>query len=107
MNFEEPGMRTIVIAATLWLSAVNAYAQIRVETTSMTCAQIQAVLDRHGTAILRYRSASNPSLPLYGNYVKDVRSCGAGQTAGPASVPAADTGRCRVQRCMRNTSRSR
>jgi hypothetical protein len=99
-------MMKIIIAAMLWLIAVDAYAQTRVETTGMTCAQIRSALDRNGTAILRYRPTRNPGFVTSGTYVRDGRYCGIGQTAQPASLPAADTGRCFVQRCMTN-ARSR
>lgn len=89
-------MRTITLALVLSLGVVSAHAQTRVDTTNMSCAQIRNVLNQNGSAILRQRSSS-------GVYVRDGRYCGIGQTAQPASVVAADTGNCLVQRCASNS----
>lgn len=88
-------MKTIAVAILLSLGVVSAHAQTRADTTNMSCAQIRNVLNQNGSAILRQRSSS-------GVYVRDGRYCGIGQTAQPASVVAADTGNCRVQRCASN-----
>jgi hypothetical protein len=95
-------MRTIAVAILLSLGVVSAHAQTRADTTNMSCAQIRNVLDQNGSAILRHRSSRNASIVSSGVYVRDGRYCGIGQTAQPASVVAADTGNCRVQRCMSN-----
>lgn len=89
-------MRTITLALVLSLGVVSAHAQTRADTTNMSCAQIRNVLNQNGSAILRQRSSS-------GVYVRDGRYCGIGQTAQPASVVAADTGNCLVQRCASNS----
>lgn len=89
-------MRTIALALVLSLGVVSAHAQTRADTTNMSCAQIRNVLNQNGSAILRQRSSS-------GVYVRDGRYCGIGQTAQPASVVAADTGNCLVQRCASNS----
>ena len=89
-------MRTITLALVLSLGVVSAHAQTRVDTTNMSCAQIRNVLNQNGSAILRQHSSS-------GVYVRDGRYCGIGQTAQPASVVAADTGNCLVQRCASNS----
>jgi hypothetical protein len=100
-------MKRIAIAALLCLGAVTAQAQTRIDATGMSCAQIRAALDRNGVAVISQRSKRNPSFSSSATYVRDGRYCGIGQTLQPASVAAADTGNCYVQRCMSNGSRSR
>lgn len=93
-------MKSMLLALCLSLVAAEAQAISRYNTTSMSCAQIKSALRNEGAAILRYRSARNPSLPLYGRYVSDRRFCNFDEVAETAFVPAADTRSCLVRECV-------
>ena len=55
--------------------APPAHAITRYNSTSMSCEEVRATIRRDGAAIMRYRSPRNPSLQLYGRYVRDDRFC--------------------------------
>jgi hypothetical protein len=101
---EEDQMKKTLILA-LGLSAVSFQAQAisRYETPGMSCDQVQAAVARDGVAILRYRSTRNPSLPLYDRYVANESFCPFDEYAQLATVPASDTGQCRVLKCKQRT----
>jgi hypothetical protein len=96
----------IALAATAFAAAVlfatlPAQAAPRVQTMNKSCASIQSTLVTNGAAILRYPSKRNPSLTLYDRYVGDSRFCQSNEIGKWASVPAKDTGTCRVIACER------
>jgi hypothetical protein len=95
-------MRRIVIAVALLLAAAEAPAQERVTITGLTCEQVQALLKANGTAILRYRSAYNITLPLYDRYVSGQRNCPAGEVASRTGVPTTDRDYCPVYKCVQS-----
>ena len=80
-------------------SATAASAMATIDTPGRSCAQVQASLNQAGIALLRYRSARNPSLTLYDRYVTDGRYCGVRQTLQRAYVPSRDQARCPVHKC--------
>jgi len=86
-----------VLAATLVASAGSANAISRVETTKTDCGAIRATLIREGAAILRY--TSKRGLPIYDRYVSSSLLCQSPSVGVWASVPARDTGSCRVIAC--------
>ena len=97
-------MKRLLLAAVLSLMAFDAFAVNRYQTTGMSCASVQAALQRDGRAILSYGAPDNPSLQRYDRYVKDNSMCGPGSIAQRFSVPAADTKSCRVAKCVRSGS---
>lgn len=94
-------MRRLVLIIPLLMLAGEASAISRYQTTTMSCARVQAAVGSDGQAILRYPAPDNPSLVLYDRYVRDRTFCSASQRADLTSVPAADTPNCRVRKCVR------
>ena len=94
-------MRRFAIIIPVLLLAGEASAISRYQTTTMSCARVQAALKNDGTAILSYPAADNPSLQLYDKYVRDDIFCSASQRADVKSVPAADTRKCAVRKCVK------
>jgi hypothetical protein len=89
------------LAAAVLLAALPAQAAPRVQTMNKSCASIQSTLIQNGAAILRYPSKRKPGLTLYDRYVGDSRYCPSNEIGKWASVPARDTGTCRVIACER------
>jgi len=96
-------MKTIVLALCLAAVALPAQAISRYNSTQMSCGEAQSRIQQEGAVILRYRSARNPSLPLYDRYVAHGGWCQPGEYAKLEVVPTADTKRCRVLKCMQKT----
>jgi hypothetical protein len=95
-------LKTISIAGVLLAAlALPANAIERVNTSKLSCLGVQTKLIQNGAAILRYPSKRNSSLTLYDRYVGDSRFCPTDQIGKWASVPAKDTGSCRVIACER------
>jgi hypothetical protein len=92
-------MKMLLIALAAVTLAGPAHAISRYNSESMTCASVQATLEREGAAILRYRSARNPNLTLYDRYVSNGRFCSGGETAVNAWVPTRDRTECFVRVC--------
>ena len=99
-------MRRLAIILPVLLLAGEASAVERYQTTSMSCARVQAALNADGQAILRYPAPDNPSLVLFDRYVRDRTFCSSSQRASVESVPAADTRNCPVRKCVRAASAS-
>ncbi len=86
----------------LLMTAADASAISRYQTTSMSCTRVQAILQSEGAALLGYPAPDNPSLQLFDRYVRDSTFCSsAAQRAQVRSVPAADKRNCQVRRCVR------
>ena len=92
-------MRGLLVGIALVMLAAAAAAYPAYDLSRMSCAQVQAAVRASGSAILHYRSKSNPTLPLYSRYVSDSRFCDPGETAAYASVPALDDKSCTVHKC--------
>lgn len=92
----------VVLAAALIASAGSANAISRIETTKTDCSTIRATLLREGAAILRH--TSKRGLPIYDRYVSSSLLCESPSVGVWASVPARDTGSCRVIACDANAS---
>ena len=99
-------MRRLAIIVPVLILAGEASAISRYQTNSMSCARVQAALESDGEAILRYSAPDNPSLQRYDRYVFDGRMCSQSQRAVTRSVPAADTKKCAVRKCMRVSGRN-
>lgn len=87
-------------AAFLSLIASDAFAVTRYDVTKMTCAEVQAQIDRDGAAILSYRSYRVIGLPIYDRFAKNQQFCPVGTVAAPAGVPTSDTKYCPVMKCF-------
>lgn len=88
-----------VACAAIFLTG-PALAISRYETMTHQCGQVQTFLRSEGAAILRWRSARDPSLPIYGRYVSDGRYCNSGEVSDFATVPTADQRACPVRKCI-------
>ena len=94
-------MRRLAMIVPILMMAGEAAAISRYQTTSMSCARVQAAVSSDGEAILRYPAPDNPSIMLYDRYVRDRTFCSSSQRADTRSVPAADTAKCKVRKCIR------
>ncbi|MEW9805407.1 hypothetical protein ABUE31_05350 [Mesorhizobium sp. ZMM04-5] len=94
-------MRRLAILAAMLVLSGEASAISRYQTTTMSCARVQAAVVADGQAILRYAAPDNPSLVLYDRYVRDSSFCSRSQRADRVSVPTADTRSCKVRKCVR------
>jgi len=100
-------MRRFSILVAALLLAGEASAIERYQSTSMSCARVQAAVNSDGQAILRYPASDNPSLMLFDRYVRDRTFCSSSQRADLRGVPAADTPNCRVRKCVRASGSGR
>jgi hypothetical protein len=94
-------MRGLIVAFSLTVAAIApAEAVTRLDASKMTCAQVQQSIREEGAVILRYNSASEPSLQHYGRYVMGDRMCTAGTTKSyPTTVVTSDNEACPVRVC--------
>ncbi len=93
-------MRSFIISIlALALSAGAAQAISRYDSTKLSCARIQAIIDSQGAAIMRYPSTRVRGLVLYDRYVRNGALCMVGEAATLRYIPAADTKRCPVYAC--------
>jgi hypothetical protein len=90
-------MRIVIAASCLLLFAAEAHAIKRYTSTSMTCAQVQAIISREGAAIMQHRSPRT-GVVLYDRYVRSRQYCAGEETTDWTSIPASDRN-CRVYRC--------
>ena len=97
-------MKRLLLAAAFLLVAFEASAVTRYDIDNMTCAQVQALLAADGSAILRYRSTRNFSLPLYDTYVSGQQSCANSEVALRTGVPSTDRKYCPVYKCVESST---
>jgi hypothetical protein len=93
-------MKLVPVVALLSLAAAEASAAPRYDVASMTCAEVQALIEKDGAAILRYPSKRILSLPVYDRYVKGQKYCETGEIARGAGVPTTDQKYCPVTKCV-------
>jgi hypothetical protein len=91
-------MIRLALAAFFSLVAFDASAIIRYIVLDMTCKEVREAVDRDGVAIL-YRQGRS-GVTLYDRFVKDGSLCATGYTAAREGIDVADTGDCRVTRCI-------
>lgn len=92
-------MKAILCTLVLAASVLPASAISRYNTTGMQCDEVQYRVQREGAAILRYKS-KRTNMTLYDRYVAHGGYCDVDEYAKLEVVPAADTNRCRVLKCM-------
>ncbi len=101
-------MRTILLTLTaLAMSATAANAISRHNSTSLSCDRVHAIIDAEGAAIMRYQSRRNPGLTLYDRFVSNGAYCDTEKYPITVTIPAADTERCVVYRCIDRSGRGR
>lgn len=86
------------VAACLSLASSDALAIVRYMVHDMTCAQVQEAVKRDGVAILYQQGKSG--VMLYDRFVADASFCTTGFSAARETISAADTGDCRVTKCI-------
>jgi len=91
-------MTRLAMAAFFSFFAFDASAIVRYIVLNMTCAEVRAALDRDGVAIL-YRQGKS-GVTLYDRFVKDGSFCATGYTTAREGIEVADTGDCRVTKCI-------
>lgn len=85
------------LAATLTASEADAIS--RYNSTGMSCERIHGILAREKAAIFRYPSTRVANLPLYDRYVRSEGYCGPHQVAEQVTIPSA-SGQCPVLHCI-------
>jgi|CXWK01.1.fsa_nt_gi hypothetical protein len=93
-------MKVLILAGLMAIVASDASATSRYQTMQLSCVDVQEIVQEEGTAILRWRSRRNPSLPIYGKYVSDSRFCESNEVATFATVPTKDMRSCAVRKCI-------
>ena len=88
---------TIAVALGLSLTASQAVAINRYQSTALACASIQATIAHEGAAIMRW--VQSPDILRYDRYVAHGRYCDVGKVARTTTIPSADTARCPVLAC--------
>ena len=82
-------MMKFLLAATMLLVSLPANAISRYNSTGMSCDEVKGTIRQDGEAIMRYRSARNPSLQLYGRYVRNDLFCRQSERAETVFIPSA------------------
>ncbi len=72
----------------------------RYDVDGRSCADAQAIVQREGAAILRYRAPRSGQI-LYDRYVRDGELCQAYSTAVVDYIRTADNPSCPVYHCVR------
>jgi hypothetical protein len=96
-------MRNLALAIGFLLIASDALAASRHNITNMSCAEVQAILQQEGEAVLQYGSRRLLGLPLYDRYVRGQSFCESGEVAARTGVPTADRKYCPVYRCVESS----
>lgn len=95
---ESQQMSRLLAAALFTMVSFDASAIVRYLVQNMSCAEMQEVLERDGTAIF-YRQGSS-GVRLYDRFVRDDSFCATGYTSARERIAAADTEDCRVTKCV-------
>lgn len=93
-------MRIILLAVGLAMSAADAQAISRYDSTGMSCAQAQGAVQNEGAVILRWKSPTS-GVQRYDRFVRNDGFCAAGEEASLTTVPTADARSCPVYNCAR------
>jgi hypothetical protein len=87
--------------ASLLLISLASAGHARPDARTLTCSQVQALLDRQGAAVL----STGPN--TFDRYVSLGASCMALELWQPVSIATKDSGQCQVYRCQRRRTPSR
>lgn len=92
-------MKSVLIAFCLLFVSADAHAISRYNSMSMTCQKVWGVIVEEGAVLMRWRSPRNPSLPLYGRFVRNNGFCSASERVEFSYIPTKDVPSCRVLEC--------
>jgi hypothetical protein len=84
------------IAGLLLISAAS-FGHARPDARTLTCSQVQALLDKEGAAVV----VTGPR--TFDRYVSAQASCGGLEIQRPASIATKDTDQCQVHTCQRRS----
>ncbi|MER2534924.1 MAG: hypothetical protein ABTQ31_07130 [Rhizobiaceae bacterium] len=90
----------VFFPAALALAVSPAAAAQRYDISTMSCAEVQAVIDRDGEAILGSPSKSILGLSRYDRYVRDRKFCATGEVLRRTGVATSDQKFCPVNKCV-------
>jgi hypothetical protein len=94
------------IALLALLSSMStAHALSRYDSTKLTCAQVQSIINREGAAIMRYPSTRVRGMVLYDRFVSNFQQCAIGEYSVIRYIPTADKEDCFVLSCSSNAFR--
>ncbi|MEX0344048.1 MAG: hypothetical protein AB3N20_03930 [Rhizobiaceae bacterium] len=96
--------KLLVTMCVITLTSTASHAISRHNSQSLSCDSIHAIIEAEGAAIMRYQSRRNPGLTLFDRYVRNGAFCDTEKYPVAASIPAADTDRCVVYRCIDRSS---
>lgn len=92
--------RKFLIFMALGAAVSPAAAAQRYDISTMRCAEVQAVLEKEGEAILGTPSKTILGLSRYDRYVRDRKFCAAGEVLRRTGVPTSDQKFCPVNKCV-------
>lgn len=91
-------MKTVFALVLLMMTVLPAKAISRLNSTALSCEQMQSVIAREGAVILRYPS-SRSGVTLFNRYVAHPRFCESAKRAIVVTVPSRDNRTCPVRVC--------
>ena len=92
-------MKTLLLTLCLMLTAAEAQAISRYNSTALSCGEVKAIVRGEGAAIMRWTSTTNPGLQRYGRFVRNRQFCRASERAELSYIPSADRQSCAVLEC--------
>ncbi len=92
-------MRNLIACLVVILAAPDALALERIHSANTSCADIKAVLDRDGAAIILYPSRSIPGLTLINRFAATPNFCESAKRALPFAIKTRDSNVCKVPIC--------
>ena len=99
-------MRYLIVMLIVVMTAPGAFALERIYSSSTTCAQIKAILERDGAAIILYPSRSIPGLTLINRFAVTANFCESAKRAQPFAIKTSDNNVCKVPICREQTDDS-
>jgi len=93
-------MYKLLIAAVILAAPMGpAQAVSRYQSTKLTCANAQSIIDTQGAAIMQHQSPGGPVLVHNDQYVKHGQNCPAAEYAMRKYIPTSDVKECPVLAC--------
>ena len=85
--------------AGLLIASLSAPGHARPDARTLTCSQVQALLEREGAATI------STGARTFGRYVSNSASCPGTEVARRATIATQDTGQCDILACERRVPR--